>query len=122
MVWPRLGPYNSQKLVIFLDCFYSDLIPANEGPPHTVTNYVIVWDNVISLLTWFTTQSKHGLVGGVLLRSSSLPGGGKCMSIRYKVRGACSMQWTLCVKILQEISVGDGCDIPLLHCKGEYTL
>lgn len=33
------------------------------------------------------------------------------MSIGLKIRGACSMQWTLHVRILQEISVGDGCDM-----------
>ncbi|XP_057198986.1 40S ribosomal protein S24 isoform X2 [Triplophysa rosa] len=32
-------------------------------------------------------------------------------SIGLKIRGPCSMQWTLRVRILQEISVGDGCDM-----------
>ena len=33
------------------------------------------------------------------------------MSIGLKIRGPCSMQWTLPVRILQEISVGDGCNM-----------
>ena len=33
------------------------------------------------------------------------------MSIGLKIRGPCSIQWTLRVRILQEISVGDGCDM-----------
>ena len=33
------------------------------------------------------------------------------MSIGLKIRGPCSMQWTLRVRISQEISVGDGGDM-----------
>ena len=51
------------------------------------------------------------LLSSILLRSFSPLGGGECMSIRLKIRGPCSMQWTLRVMILQEISAGDGCDM-----------
>ncbi|CAM4714342.1 unnamed protein product [Leuciscus chuanchicus] len=62
---PSLGPYNTQKLLNFLDHLYTDLIPENErgeeGPqlPH----YVIVWDNVNfhrgpRIRTWFTTHPR----------------------------------------------------------------
>ena len=45
---PSLGPYNTQKLLVFLDCLHSDLIPLHERGlvgPHLPT-FVIVWDNV----------------------------------------------------------------------------
>ena len=51
------------------------------------------------------------LRSSILLRSFSPRGGGECMSIRLKIRGPCSMQWTLHVITLQEISAGDGCDM-----------
>lgn len=51
------------------------------------------------------------LLSSILLRSISPLGGGEFMSIGLKIRGPCSMQWTLRVRILQEISVGDGCDM-----------
>ncbi|KAI2667282.1 Insertion element IS630 uncharacterized 39 kDa protein [Labeo rohita] len=62
---PSLGPYNTQKLLNFLDHLYTDLILENErgeeGPqlPH----YVIVWDNVNfhrgpRIRTWFTTHPR----------------------------------------------------------------
>ena len=45
---PSLGPYNTQKLLVFLDRLHSDLIPLHERGlvgPHLPT-FVIVWDNV----------------------------------------------------------------------------
>ncbi|KAL4008525.1 hypothetical protein ACER0C_002377 [Sarotherodon galilaeus] len=45
---PSLGPYNTHKLLIFLDRLYADFIPENKSGligPH-LPIYVIVWDNV----------------------------------------------------------------------------
>src|SRR4029434_9034140 len=45
---PNLGPYNTQKLLVFLDHLHSDFIPLHERGlvgPHLPT-FVIVWDNV----------------------------------------------------------------------------
>ncbi|XP_078029674.1 uncharacterized protein LOC144466487 [Epinephelus lanceolatus] len=42
---PTLGPYNTQKLLFFLDHLYSDLIPDNERGlvgPH-LSKFVVVW-------------------------------------------------------------------------------
>ncbi|KAF0039334.1 hypothetical protein F2P81_007569 [Scophthalmus maximus] len=36
----------------------------------------------------------------------------QAQNIRLKIRGPCSMQWTLRVMILQEIRAGDGCNMP----------
>ena len=66
---PSLGPYNTQKLLIFLDRLYSDLIPENERGlvgPH-LPNYVIVWDNVNFhrgplIRAWFTTHPRMVMV------------------------------------------------------------
>lgn len=119
---PSLGPYNTQKLLIFLDRLHFDLIPENERGlvgPH-LPQYVIVWDNVNFhrgplIRAWFTRWSWCSyhltLLFSILLRTISPLGGGECMSIGLKIRGPCSMQWTLRVRILQEISVGDGCDM-----------
>ncbi|XP_045562373.1 uncharacterized protein [Salmo salar] len=120
---PSLGPYNTQKLLIFLDRLHFDLIPENERGlvgPH-LPQYVIVWDNVNFhrgplIRAWFTTHPRMVMVfltllSSILLRSISPLGGGECMSIGLKIRGPCSMHWTLHVRILQEISVGDGCDM-----------
>ncbi|KAK0132354.1 hypothetical protein N1851_032775 [Merluccius polli] len=66
---PSLGPYNTQKLLIFLDRLHSDLIPENERDlvgPH-VPKYVIVWDNVNFhrdplIRAWFTTHPRMVMV------------------------------------------------------------
>ncbi|XP_039608400.1 uncharacterized protein LOC120528320 isoform X1 [Polypterus senegalus] len=119
---PSLGPYNTQKLLNFLDHLYTDLIPENErgveGPqlPH----YVIVWDNVNfhrgpRIRTWFTTHPWM-LMEFLPPYSPFLNpieeffqlGGGGCMSIRLKTRGPCCMQWMLHVRTSQGINVGDG--------------
>ena len=45
---PSLGPYNTQKFLVFLDRLHSDLIRLHERGlvgPHLLT-FVIVWDNV----------------------------------------------------------------------------
>ncbi|KAI7800946.1 hypothetical protein IRJ41_015737 [Triplophysa rosa] len=59
---PSLGPYNTQKLLIFLDRLHFDLIPENERRPH-LPQYVIVWDNVNFhrgplIRAWFTTHPR----------------------------------------------------------------
>ena len=120
---PSLGPYNTQKLLIFLDRLPSDLIPENESGligPH-LPKYVIVWDNVNFhhgplIRAWFTTHPRMAMVFLPLyspflnpIEVSLSAWGGECMSIRLKIRGPCSIQWTLPVMILQEISAGDGC-------------
>lgn len=43
---PCKGPWNTPKLLIFLDCFYSDLLPENESGLDELPHYVTVWDNV----------------------------------------------------------------------------
>ncbi len=66
---PSLGTYNTQKLLIFLDCLHSDLIPENERGvvgPH-LPNYVIVWDNVNfhrgpPIRAWFTAHPRMLMV------------------------------------------------------------
>lgn len=66
---PSLGPYNTQKLLIFLDRLHFDLIPENERGlvgPH-LPQYVIVWDNVNFhrgplIRAWFTTHPRMVMV------------------------------------------------------------
>ncbi|KAL3976810.1 potassium voltage-gated channel Shaker-related subfamily A, beta member 1 [Sarotherodon galilaeus] len=62
---PSLGPYNTHKLLIFLDRLYTDFIPENErgliGPHLPI--YVIVWDNVNFhhsplIRGWFATHPR----------------------------------------------------------------
>lgn len=115
--------YKTQKLLIFLDRLHFDLIPENESGligPH-LPQYVIVWE------MWISTRARSSGPGSLLIQgwwcsyhltllssillSFSPLGGGECMSIGLKIRGPCSMQWTPRVRILQEISVGDGCDM-----------
>ncbi len=45
---PIIGPYNTERLVIFLDALYRDLIPEQERGQigDDLPKYVIVWDNV----------------------------------------------------------------------------
>ncbi|XP_025998210.1 uncharacterized protein LOC113030836 [Astatotilapia calliptera] len=45
---PRIGAYNSQHLLAFLDALHRDLIPQNgrDDPGDNRTMYVVVWDNV----------------------------------------------------------------------------
>ncbi|XDV31835.1 hypothetical protein PO909_002784 [Leuciscus waleckii] len=62
---PSLGPYNTQKLPIFLDRLHFDLIPENERGlvrPH-LPQYVIEWDNVNFhhgplIRAWFTSHPR----------------------------------------------------------------
>ena len=66
---PSLGPYNTQKLLVFLDRLHSDLIPLHEGGlvgPHLPT-FVIVWDNVSFhrgplIRAWFTAHPRMLMV------------------------------------------------------------
>ena len=66
---PSLGPYNTQKLLVFLDRLHSDLIPLHEGDlvgPHLPT-FVIVWDNVSFhrgplIRAWFTAHPRMLMV------------------------------------------------------------
>lgn len=62
---PSLGPYNTHKLLIFLDRLYTDFIPENErgliGPHLPI--HVIVWDNVNFhhsplIRGWFATHPR----------------------------------------------------------------
>ncbi len=45
---PRLGPYNTQHLLTFLDTLYRDVIPENERglTGDHLNKHVVVWDNV----------------------------------------------------------------------------
>ncbi|XP_044052938.1 uncharacterized protein LOC122876529 [Siniperca chuatsi] len=45
---PIIGPYNTERLVTFLDTLYRDLIPEQESGQigDDLPKYVIVWDNV----------------------------------------------------------------------------
>ncbi|XP_044038655.1 uncharacterized protein LOC122869562 [Siniperca chuatsi] len=115
---PSLDPYNTQKLLIFLDRLHFDLVPENErgliGPQ--LPQYVIVWDNVnfhrgpgsrlIQGWSWFSYHLT--LLSSILLRSFSPLGGGECMIVGLTIRGPCSIQWMQRVTILQVITVGDG--------------
>ncbi|XP_073474085.1 uncharacterized protein [Aquarana catesbeiana] len=66
---PSLGPYNTQKLLIFLDRLHLDLIPENERGligPH-LPQYIIVWDNVNFhrgplIRAWFTAHPRMDMV------------------------------------------------------------
>ncbi|XP_049444492.1 uncharacterized protein LOC125896168 [Epinephelus fuscoguttatus] len=62
---PSLGPYNTAKLLVFLDHLYSNLVPENErgavGP--NLPMFVIVWDNVSFhrgqlIRDWFTAHQR----------------------------------------------------------------
>ena len=57
---PSLGPYNTRKLLIFLDHLHFDLIPENERG-------LIVWDNVnfhlrLLIRAWFITHPRMVMV------------------------------------------------------------
>ena len=57
----RLGPYNSERLIEFLDGFYDTLVP-NED-----THYIIVWDNVrfhhsVAVREWFEAHARCTMV------------------------------------------------------------
>ena len=75
---PSLGPYNTQKLLVFLDRLHSDLIPLHEGGlvgPHLPT-FVIVWDNVSFhrgplIRALFTASSKNA--DGALITLLPIP-------------------------------------------------
>ena len=45
---PIIGPYNTERLVTFLDTLYRDLIPEPERGQigDDLPKYMIVWDNV----------------------------------------------------------------------------
>ena len=66
---PSLGPYNTQKLLVFLDRLHSDLIPLHERGlvgPHLPT-FAIVWDNVSFhfgplIRAWFTAHPRKLMV------------------------------------------------------------
>lgn len=111
---PTLGPYNTQKLLFFLDHLYSDLIPENERGfvgPH-LSKFVVVWDNVSFhrgplIRAWFTAHLTPHF--SIQLRNFSLLGGGGCMSIGLRTRGPCLKQWMLAVTMSQQINAGDGC-------------
>ena len=57
----RLGPYNSERQIEFLDGFYDTLVP-NED-----THYIIVWDNVrfhhsVAVREWFEAHARCTMV------------------------------------------------------------
>ncbi|XP_060756584.1 uncharacterized protein LOC132867621 [Neoarius graeffei] len=60
-----LGPYNTQRLLLYLDRLYVDLVPENERgleAPH-LSQFVIVWDNVSFhrgplIRAWFDTHPR----------------------------------------------------------------
>ena len=57
----RLGPYNSERLIEFLDGLYDTLVP-NED-----THYIIVWDNVrfhhsVAVREWFEAHARCTMV------------------------------------------------------------
>ena len=64
-----LGPYYTQKLLVFLDRLHSDLIPLHERGlvgPHLPT-FVIVWDNVsfhrgLLIRAWFFAHPRMLMV------------------------------------------------------------
>lgn len=71
-VYPQFRPYNTQKLLIFLDRLHTAWVPENKRGlerPH-LPHYVIMWDNVNfhlgPLMTWFTTQDAHGATTTIL--------------------------------------------------------
>ena len=60
-----LGPYNTEKLLRFLDRLYSDLVPENERGLEGIhlPQFVVVWDNVSfhrgqRIRAWFETHSR----------------------------------------------------------------
>ena len=59
------GPYNTERLVTFLDTLYRDLIPEQERSQigDDLPKYVIVWDNVSFhhsniIRQWFATHNR----------------------------------------------------------------
>lgn len=122
---PSLGPYNTAKLLVFLDHLYSSLVPENErgvvGP--NLPRFVIVWDNVSFhhgqfIRDWFTV---HQRMLNVFLSPYSpflnpmeeffSLGGGGYMSSGLRTRDPCSKPWMLLVVMSHQISVRDGCDM-----------
>ncbi|XP_044040880.1 uncharacterized protein LOC122870620 [Siniperca chuatsi] len=63
---PIIGPYNTERLVTFLDTLYRDLIPEQERGQigDDLPKYVIVWDNVSFhrsniIRQWFDLTNVH---------------------------------------------------------------
>lgn len=60
---PRIGPYNTQHLLTFLETLYRTLIPDDERGPFRddLPKYVVIWDNVRfhhshAIRQWFATH------------------------------------------------------------------
>jgi len=91
---PSLGPYNTQKLLMFLE--HLNFYPwkwerCRRASPTKNCHYM----GQCSLLSWFTTHPRIVMVFlppySPFLNPISPLGDGECMSISLKIRGACSI-------------------------------
>ena len=47
---PLIGPYNTERLIYFLDDLHNRLVPAVEKGARNSPTFVVVWDNSTTLL------------------------------------------------------------------------
>lgn len=96
----QIGPHNTERLLLFLDDLYQQLVPEAEREQvgGNMRTFVIAWGNVAfhhshAITNWFTAHPRMVCLflppthlSSTKLRIFFLPGGGKCMIIDHMTK------------------------------------
>lgn len=64
---PLIGPYNTERLISFLDDLHNQLVPAREIGQRARNTFVVVWDKVAfhhsaAVTAWFTAHPRMSVL------------------------------------------------------------
>ncbi len=64
---PLIGPYNTERLIYFLDDLHNRLVPAEERGASNSHTFIVVWDNVAfhhsaAVTDWFAAHPKMSVL------------------------------------------------------------
>ncbi len=109
-----IGPYNTNRLLLFLEDLHERLVPEVErGQVGDLSIYVITWDNVAfhhscAVTAWFDAHPRMmslfvalNPLSSTPLRSFSQPGDGRFLTIVHRTKCPSWMQWMLHAKTSQ---------------------